>query len=403
MERKQLTILYIGNDSAVISLFSQHSGVGSVIAKSTTLQALDWLRRHTPDVILCEFVLPKYTGLELFGFLRRGPFGSRPPFLLLHNHYSEIIGSKVIQEGVDDLYFKPLDVDRIIYRIHALIQYDLHTVREGEERDAEKEKQQLSHCRIPIYKRVFDVVVASLALIVLSPVILLAMLAIRIESPGKVYYVSQRVGAGYRVFPFYKLRSMYVGADARLKEMKHLNQYIAAEGNIDPEETEETEEPEACSRCLELGKPCSPTLFLEGREVCERMYLKSKKNNQVSAFIKIKDDPRVTRVGRIIRNTSIDELPQLINVIKGDMSIVGNRPLPLYEAEQLTSDDWSQRFMAPAGITGLWQVELRSRKGNLSERERKILDNYYAKKYSFWRDIWIIIRTFFVLFQKDNR
>ncbi len=79
----------------------------------------------------------------------------------------------------------------------------------------------------------------------------------------------------------------------------------------------------------------------------------NKKQKAASTFIKIKDDPRVTKVGKFIRNTSIDELPQLVNVLKGDMSIVGNRPLPLYEAEMLTSDDWSERFMGPAGITGL--------------------------------------------------
>ena len=81
------------------------------------------------------------------------------------------------------------------------------------------------------------------------------------------------------------------------------------------------------------------------------------------------NDPRVTRVGKFIRNTSIDELPQLINVLKGDMSIVGNRPLPVYEAERLTSDQISKRFLAPAGLTGLWQVELRGKGGRMSEED----------------------------------
>ena len=84
------------------------------------------------------------------------------------------------------------------------------------------------------------------------------------------------------------------------------------------------------------------------------------------------------------------------------MSIVGNRPLPLYEAELLTSDDWSARFMGPAGITGLWQVELRSKKGDMSEEERKSLDNEYSKNYSFWGDIKLIFRTIPAMFQKDN-
>jgi len=112
-------------------------------------------------------------------------------------------------------------------------------------------------------------------------------------------------------------------------------------------------------------------------------------------------------VGKFIRNTSIDELPQLINVLKGDMSIVGNRPLPVYEAELLTIEKMSKRFLAPAGITGLWQVELRGKGGDMSEDERKRLDNEYADhfagdNYSFWYDIGLILRTIPALLQKDT-
>jgi lipopolysaccharide/colanic/teichoic acid biosynthesis glycosyltransferase len=113
------------------------------------------------------------------------------------------------------------------------------------------------------------------------------------------------------------------------------------------------------------------------------------------------DNDRLTLVGSFVRKTSLDELPQLINVLKGDMSIVGNRPLPLYEAEQLTSDDWGERFLAPAGITGLWQVEKRGG-GSMSEDERKGLDNKYAQNFSFRNDIKLILRTIPALFQKEN-
>ncbi|MEO7531733.1 MAG: sugar transferase, partial [Sediminibacterium sp.] len=120
-----------------------------------------------------------------------------------------------------------------------------------------------------------------------------------------------------------------------------------------------------------------------------------------SAFLKFKDDPRITRAGKFIRNTSIDELPQLWNVIIGDMSIVGNRPLPLYEAEKLTTDKYAPRFMAPAGITGLWQVEKRG-KGEMSEDERLILDNIYAANFNLWYDLKLILKTIPALFQKEN-
>ena len=119
------------------------------------------------------------------------------------------------------------------------------------------------------------------------------------------------------------------------------------------------------------------------------------------------DEKRLTKMGKFVRKTSLDELPQLFNVLKGDMSIVGNRPLPVYEAEMLTQDDMSKRFLAPAGITGLWQVELRGKGGVMSEDERKRLDNEYADhfkdgKYSFWYDVKLMLRTIPAMFQKDS-
>ena len=116
----------------------------------------------------------------------------------------------------------------------------------------------------------------------------------------------------------------------------------------------------------------------------------------------VRNDPRVTGIGKILRHTSIDELPQLFNILKGDMSIVGNRPLPLYEAELLTSDEHIDRFMGPAGLTGLWQVEKRGSSGKLSADERKQLDIKYAQTFSFLLDMEIILRTFTAFIQKEN-
>jgi lipopolysaccharide/colanic/teichoic acid biosynthesis glycosyltransferase len=106
-------------------------------------------------------------------------------------------------------------------------------------------------------------------------------------------------------------------------------------------------------------------------------------------------------LGSILRKTSLDELPQLINVLKGDMSIVGNRPLPLYEARQLTKDEYAARFLAPAGITGLWQVTKRG-KDDMSNEERIQLDINYALKNSFIDDLSLLSKTIPAMIQKEK-
>jgi lipopolysaccharide/colanic/teichoic acid biosynthesis glycosyltransferase len=115
-------------------------------------------------------------------------------------------------------------------------------------------------------------------------------------------------------------------------------------------------------------------------------------------FLKIINDPRVTKVGKFLRKTSLDELPQLFNVLKGDMSLVGNRPLPLYEASTLTTNAHIPRFMAPAGITGLWQITKRGHQ-EMSVKDRINLDILYAKRRSLGLDFKILLLTPFALFQ----
>ncbi|MEA1875440.1 MAG: sugar transferase, partial [Bacteroidota bacterium] len=232
-------------------------------------------------------------------------------------------------------------------------------------------------------------------LICISPLLLVIALAIRIESKGKVFYAAKRVGAGYKIFPFFKFRSMYTGADAQLKELAHLNQYT------EEEEEDNSGYDQPCPECEKLGHPCSLVLYINDREMCENNYLRIKREKLGKTFFKINNDPRVTKVGKFIRKTSIDELPQLFNVLRGEMSIVGNRPIPLYEAELLTSDGWTERFLAPAGITGLWQVTKRG-KSDMSNEERKELDNTYARTFTFWGDIKILFRTVKALMQTED-
>jgi lipopolysaccharide/colanic/teichoic acid biosynthesis glycosyltransferase len=185
--------------------------------------------------------------------------------------------------------------------------------------------------RTPLAKRAFDIIVASLALVLLMPLFGVLALLIKLESEGPVFYYSDRVGAGYRSFKFWKFRSMRTDADQQLTSVLGLNQYQPAAATVAAADAT------GCSACTALGTSCQHFLIdADGREICERQFLARKKQAQAPAFIKVANDPRVTRIGRLLRNTSLDELPQLFNVLRGDMSLVGNRPLPLYEATTST-------------------------------------------------------------------
>jgi lipopolysaccharide/colanic/teichoic acid biosynthesis glycosyltransferase len=200
-------------------------------------------------------------------------------------------------------------------------------------------------------RRFLDILVSSALILLLLPVFVLITLVIFLESRGPIFYISYRAGRGYKIFKFIKFRTMHTGADNQRSELEKLNLY-----NI---------------------------------------------QNNAPSFFKIKNDPRVTKIGAFLRNTSLDELPQLFNVLKGDMSIVGNRPLPLYEAATLTTNEWAERFMAPAGITGLWQIKKRGRE-DMSVEERISLDISYAKNNDLLKDLWIMAKTPTALFQKTN-
>ena len=273
-------------------------------------------------------------------------------------------------------------------------------------------KYKILKFKIPMWKRLFDIVVSGLAIIFLLPVFIITAIAIKLESKGPVIFKSKRVGTNYTVFDFLKFRSMYVDAEQRLKEVsKGHNQYA---------ETTEDDKDSKTVITSPLGDEAEQAMFDMGMEsemlisdeeimlvgddfvVAESDFNKQKEEEINNAFVKVENDPRITKVGRFIRKYSIDELPQLFNILKGDMSIVGNRPLPLYEAEKLTVDSNIDRFMAPAGLTGLWQVEERGKGGNMSAKERKQLDILYGQTYNFALDMKIIFRTLTAFIQKEN-
>jgi len=281
--------------------------------------------------------------------------------------------------------------------------------------DDEAPKYGILKFKIPVWKRLFDIVFSCLAIIILSPVFILTAIAIRLESKGPILFKSKRVGTNYTIFEFLKFRSMYVDAEQQLQDLsKDHNQYAgAASPNDESQEVKSTitaplgeqAELDMINMGLESDMMISDEeIMLVGDDyvVAESDFNKKKEEEINNAFVKIENDPRVTKVGRFIRKYSIDELPQLFNILKGDMSIVGNRPLPLYEAEKLTADSSIDRFMAPAGLTGLWQVEERGKGGMMSAEERKQLDITYGQTYNFMLDMKIIFRTLTAFVQKEN-
>jgi len=268
--------------------------------------------------------------------------------------------------------------------------------------DSTHEHLPLGTYEIPIWKRCFDILFSLAAIVMLSPVLIIVASIIRIESPGPVMYKSKRVGSNYEIFDFYKFRSMYKDADKRLKEFLSLNQYKELDPLLYDYSGDITHIPVVESVISENTFMSDNSFVSDDEVISEKEFLREKRNRQKNNFIKYENDPRITKMGKFIRKFSIDEIPQLINILKGDMSIVGNRPLPLYEAEQLTSDQYVDRFLGPAGLTGLWQVEKRGDSGKLSPEERKQLDIYYAKNYTFWMDVKIIFKTFTAFVQKEN-
>ena len=307
------------------------------------------------------------------------------------------------KSGINDT----LDSNASITELNKKIQFI--SDRENMLFDDQQPKYRMLRFKIPLWKRVFDVFFAIIVLILTSPIFILTAIAIRLESKGPVIFKSKRVGANYTIFNFLKFRSMYQDAEERLKEVAKEagNQY--AEMSKKAEKTPMSMSDFGMGGNMMISDDtdmmiADDEVMLVGDDfvISETDYSKEKKEEIDNAFVKIENDPRVTKVGKFIRKFSIDELPQLFNILKGDMSVVGNRPLPLYEAEKLTIDTSIDRFMAPAGLTGLWQVEERGKGGMMSAEERKQLDIKYGQTYNFWLDMKILFRTFFAFVQKEN-
>jgi exopolysaccharide biosynthesis polyprenyl glycosylphosphotransferase len=186
-----------------------------------------------------------------------------------------------------------------------------------------------------LVKRVLDIMISLSCIILFAPILLITAGLIKLTSPGPIFFVQKRMGLNKRLISVYKFRTMVQNAEQKQAELEHLN---------------------------EVGGP----------------------------VFKIKNDPRVTRIGKFLRKTSIDELPQLLNVLKGDMSLVGPRPLPVRDYRGFNRDWQRRRFSIRPGITCLWQINGRS---SVSFERWMELDLEYIDRWSVWLDLQILIRT----------
>jgi exopolysaccharide biosynthesis polyprenyl glycosylphosphotransferase len=186
-----------------------------------------------------------------------------------------------------------------------------------------------------LFKRTLDIVASLVATLILAPLFLLAGFLIKLTSRGPVFFIQERVGLNKKKFHLYKFRTMVADAEEQQQEIEHLNE---ASGPV----------------------------------------------------FKMKNDPRITRVGKLLRKTSIDELPQLFNVLKGDMSLVGPRPLPVRDYQGFHQDWQRRRFSVRPGITCLWQINGRS---STPFEKWMELDMKYIDEWSLWMDFKILAKT----------
>jgi exopolysaccharide biosynthesis polyprenyl glycosylphosphotransferase len=184
-------------------------------------------------------------------------------------------------------------------------------------------------------KRILDITGAIVALSLFSPILVMVVIAIRLTSPGSVFFLQERIGLNKRRFKIFKFRTMIPNAEKMMSQLE-------------------------------------------------------KQNEVTGPVFKMKNDPRITRIGKFLRRSSIDELPQLLNVLTGDMSLVGPRPLPVRDYEGFNEDWQRRRFSVKPGITCLWQVNGRS---GISFNQWMLLDLQYMDEWSLWLDCKILAKT----------
>ncbi len=355
-EPKKLEFFYVGKTGTVIDALIRTFDSGYAAENADTARGM--LRRvmlqtgNIPDVIILDSGLGHHTLVQFSQYIVSQKALNSVPVMIEGSSLAETDIEKFRTDIVaeDIVSFNDLTPEKLSSKIRFWknVKMRINEVQEPVKEDFAPVRNYAAEYS----KRAFDIVISLSMIIALSPLFVLIAVAMKLNSKGPVFYISKRAGRGYKIFKFYKFRTMDVEANKKISDFSHLNIYnpLKADGPV---------------------------------------------------FIKIDNDPRITKLGAFLRKCSLDELPQLWNVFLGDMSLVGNRPLPLYEAATLTTDEWAKRFMAPAGMTGLWQIKKKSR-ATMTAEERINLDINYADNSNFLFDLWIMANTPYAVIQRTN-
>jgi exopolysaccharide biosynthesis polyprenyl glycosylphosphotransferase len=290
---------------------------------------------------IAGFVDQDWHGIDVFqrsGYALASDFGGFPQFLR-NNVVDEVVMALPFRSMHDQASRIATTCEEQGISVHVLTNiFDLKFPRSPGERLEDPLITHSTGCveGWPIFtKRILDLIISSILIVLFSPILVLAAILIKLTSHGPIWFAQKRLGLNKRHFNVYKFRTMVVDAEMHLHEVEHLNQ---------------------------ISGP----------------------------VFKIWNDPRITPIGRFLRKTSIDELPQLLNVLKGDMSLVGPRPLPVRDYAGFSKDWQRRRFSVKPGITCLWQIRGRS---SIPFEEWMELDLQYIDKWSLWLDFQILLRT----------
>ena len=350
-----IKVILVENDyTAMISFLEKFKNKLSIQVIGSIAKCLEFMKNTSlPDAVI---ISENMGGIKFLETIRSEHWTHTLPIIITSDQITQRLVREVLQKKGDDLFPHDFSKGDLVDRLKYFI-------KRRHFQSIQPKKSSVFELTIPFWKRAIDVISTGTALLLLSPILSVVSILIKLDSKGPVVYKSLRVGAGYKVFGIYKFRTMRTDADQLIKNMRSFNMYT--------KEINDRKIDGLYDECSPKGE-CQKKLFINGEIIYEKAFSAEKKEKV--AFIKFQNDPRITKFGSFLRNSSIDELPQLFNILMGDMSLIGNRPLPLYEAEKLTTDKYIEHFTGHSGLTGLWQVTKRGKgKKEITEEEEVLL------------------------------